>query len=130
MKIEIEKYLEASEIEDIIKQNLSDEIKKIIKDNERVLSNEAYRIVEKMVDESLNGELTTIIQGKVKDIVSDLSSYSVFRGPTSWDKSESAGYRIVEDEVRRREKDIRKIISNKVSNQLTRIESEENHGTS
>ena len=94
MEINIEDYLDRDEIKDIIKN----QIRYIVeRDAERLLTNSAYYVVFKAVDEALDNSAKEFIKAKAIAIINDLSEYSVFRKKDAWEKEDSIAYQVLQE---------------------------------
>lgn len=94
MEINVEDYLDRDEIKDIIKN----QIRYIVeRDAERLLTNSAYYVVFKAVDEALDNSAKEFIKAKAIAIINELSEYSVFRKKDAWEKEDSIAYQILQE---------------------------------
>lgn len=94
MEINVEDYLDRDEIKDIIK----DQIRYIVeRDVERLLTNSAYYVVFKAVDEALDNSAKEFIKEKAIAIINDLSEYCVFRKKDDWEKEDSIAYQVLQE---------------------------------
>ena len=100
MEINIDDYISEEERKRIAEEEYRSVIRNYVNvDKERILTNYAYRVVQKLVDEAFNEDLNQILVGKVEKIINDLSAYSVFKRKDAWDKDESKGYKYLEQAV-------------------------------
>ena len=100
MEINIDDYISEEEKKRIAEEEYRSVIRNYVNvDKERILTNCAYRVVQKLVDEAFNEDLNQILVGKVEKIINDLSAYSVFKRKDAWDKDESKGYKYLEQAV-------------------------------
>lgn len=100
MEINIDDYISEEERKRIAEEEYRSVIRNYVNvDKERILTNCAYRVVQKLVDEAFNEDLNQILVGKVEKIINDLSAYSVFKRKDAWDKDESKGYKYLEQAV-------------------------------
>jgi hypothetical protein len=68
-----------------------------IEDNiKRIISNCAYDIVYKQVDNIVGEKLDEMLTSKVADIISNLSEYSIFKKPDAWDRSTNHMYNVLQ----------------------------------
>ncbi len=94
MEINVEDYLDRDEIKDIIKN----QIRYIVeRDAERLLTNSAYYVVFKAVDEALDNSAKEFIKAKAIAVINDLSEYCVFRKKDAWEKEDSIAYQILQE---------------------------------
>lgn len=116
--MDFSKYLTEDEMRDIAEQEFRDVIrKKSNKDLERIISNSAYQVVWKAVDESLDNEAINILKQKVLDIISDMTEFNVFCKPNAWDRKENMAYEILVQTVR----DNSVVLDNKVKDQINTL---------
>ena len=100
MEINIHDYISEEEKKRIAEEEYRSVIRNYVNvDKERILTNCAYRVLQKLVDEAFNEDLNQILVGKVENIINDLTSYSVFKRKDAWDKDESKGYKYLEQAV-------------------------------
>lgn len=66
-----------------------------------IISNLSYEEVFRMVDEQIgeNGYCRKAIAEKVPELVNSLSSYNIFRKADAWERTESIGQKILDEEV-------------------------------
>lgn len=94
MEINIENYLS----EETIKDMISEELRVVIKrDTERILTNMAFYVVFKAVDEALDDSAKEFIKAKAISIINDLSSFCVFRKKDAWEKEDSIAYKTLQE---------------------------------
>lgn len=89
-----------------------------IKSPEQVAVEEREKVIQKLVDEAFNEDLNTILVNKVKDIIDDLSSYSVFKRKDAWEKDESKGQKYLDNAV----EDNKQLIEQKVQDIITEMD--------
>lgn len=100
MEININDYLTEDDKKRIAEEEYRSVMRSLVNvDKERILSNCAYNVVQKLVDEQFNEDLNKILTDKVVNIISELSAYSVFKAKNAWDKDESKGYKFLQDAV-------------------------------
>ena len=90
--IEVYDYFDQDEIKKIIKDCIeSTTIQKLNneKELERIITNTAYEFVWKMVDDTWDNELETILKNKVIDILDRMSEFSVFKTKSPWGREEN-----------------------------------------
>lgn len=96
MEINVQDYLSEDEMKEIAKDVWADQCRhKLEKDKERIISNEAYSCVFKMVDEVFGENLNQILTEKIVEIIKDMSSFSVFRVKNAWDRDESVAQKVM-----------------------------------
>jgi len=119
MEIDISQYLSEEEKKSIAVEEYRNAIRQLVQvDKERILSNCAYTVVQKLVDDAFNEDLNTILVDKVKDIINNLSSYSVFKRKDAWDKDESKGHKYLESAV----EDNKQLIESKVQEIIAELD--------
>lgn len=100
MEINIDDYISEEEKKRIAEEEYRSVIRNYVNvDKERILTNCAYRVVQKLVDEAFNEDLNQILVDKTVAIIHDLSAYSLFKRKDAWDKDESKGYKYLEQAV-------------------------------
>lgn len=115
MEIDIENYLSDTEIKDIIIEEFREEIQKSIRRNgvSRFIANLAYQ----NVFEEINKEAPKFeneIKEKTKEVIENLTSYSVFRKKDLVDNEDSLAQKYLEQSVENN----KDIIENKVKDIL------------
>lgn len=100
MEIDINQYLSEDDKKRIAEEEYRSVIRSVVNvDKERLLSNAAYTVVQKLIDEQFGEDMNTILVEKTINIISDLSQYSVFKKKDAWDKDESKGYKYLQEAV-------------------------------
>jgi hypothetical protein len=94
MKFEIEvyDYFDHNEIKSIIKDCIQSSTIQKLKDEKelnRIISNSAYDIVWKMVDDIWDNNLETILKNKVLDILTEMNQFHIFKPKNVWDREEN-----------------------------------------
>lgn len=74
-------------------------VKRSHEDFERILSNAAYALVQKAVDDAFDGKMAETVKENAIKIINNLSSYSVFKAPDVWDKGSSKGFQYLEQAI-------------------------------
>lgn len=95
MEIDVTDYLSKEEMKELAREAFIVSAKihfKTENNIKRIISNGAYDIVYKMVDESFNEDLKDIMTEKVKKIISGMSSNSIFSKPSAWDTETNKAY--------------------------------------
>ena len=99
LEINIHDYLTEEEIKDecraAVRQDVHNQLR-TESDIQRFLTNSSYHFVWEAVDELCPEDMREIIAAKIPEIVSDLSSFSVFRPKNAWDRDESKGWTILQ----------------------------------
>ena len=116
----IEEYLTGSEIQDICRDEIRKQVGKHLCDQnnlQRIISNQAYEIVYKMVDESIDGGLEQLLKGKVIKIVDNLSEFNVFKTPDAWSRETHSAYNILKKAIDSESDNIKRIVSENVESQ-------------
>jgi glutathionyl-hydroquinone reductase len=107
MELDIEKYLSHEELKEICIKHFKE---LLTKGGERLLTNIAYYQTFATVDACLDEESKTLVKNKTKEIISNLSNYSVFRRKDVFEQDDSEAYKILQETVR----DNKELISNNV----------------
>lgn len=68
-------------------------------DFERILSNAAYDLVRKEVDDAFDGDMADTVRAQAVKVINGLSSHTVFSPPNSWDRNASKGYTYLQEAV-------------------------------
>jgi hypothetical protein len=100
MEIKITDYLSKEEIKEICNNELRIQIREFFqneKNAQRLLSNLSYQIIFDEVDKIIPS-CKKIIEEKVKEIIKNQTSYSVFRG-REYGREPSLAYKMLETEV-------------------------------
>lgn len=104
MDIEIKDYLSQEEIKEICKdalyQKISADMSKLNVND--ILANISHADVEAMVDEYVGEDdfCKTEIPKKVRNVIENLSTFTVFRKADAWERKNSIAYDIMEEECR------------------------------
>ncbi|NCQ52055.1 hypothetical protein GW796_09205 [archaeon] len=87
------KYAVTTAFKELVKSNFKRET-----DLTRILSNTAYEIVHKTVDDILGESTKSIIAKEVKRIVQDKSTlkHSIFKKPDAWDREPNNAYKFLQ----------------------------------
>ena len=104
MDIEIKDYLNHEEIKEICKDALYQKIREDMRNlnvND-ILANISHADVEAMVDEYVGEDdfCKTEIPKKVRNVIENLSTFTVFRKADAWERKNSVAYDIMEEECR------------------------------
>jgi|SRR5690606_4754934 len=100
MEIDISAYLSEEDKQRIAEEEYRKVIRSIVyTDKERLFSNSAYRIVQKLVDERFGESLSKILEEKTVKIINDLSTYNVFKKKDAWDNDDSKGWKYLQESV-------------------------------
>lgn len=100
MEIDINQYLSEEDKKRITEEEYRSAIRSaVVVDKERLLSNAAYTVVQKLIDEQFGEDMNKLLVEKTINIISDLSAYSVFKKKDAWDKDESKGYKYLQEAV-------------------------------
>lgn len=121
MKIEITDYLSQDEIKEIVIDEIKNQIRRKFDSEQeitRFLTNISYYEVFRKVEEDIPNYQDKIAKN-VKRIISELSSYCVFRDVDEYNKTKSLGQQILENKIRDNEDLINKKII-KIFNDLSK----------
>lgn len=61
----------------------------------RIISNSSYDIVYNLVDKQFDLKLETILKDKVHEIVTNLTTFNIFKRPDAWSQETNCGYQIL-----------------------------------
>lgn len=95
----IEDYLTEDEQNRVAKEVLTDRLRIDEKNLERIISNTAYEMVHKMVDECFGNKLEILLAEKVKKIILELNEFSVFKKPNAWNREPNHAYEILQKAI-------------------------------
>jgi len=98
----VEDYLTNDEIRQCAKNAIMEQVKQTYSkeaDVQRLVSNLSYQEVFSKIESIMGiGDLNSVIIEKVREVISDLSSYSVFREADAWGGKQSIASKILEEE--------------------------------
>lgn len=104
MEIKIEDYLSPEEIKDICKDALYEKVRNDMQglNVNDIIANISHAEVEAMVDAYVGNDnfCKTEIPKKVRAVIENLGTYSVFRKAYGWERKNSVAYDIMEEECR------------------------------
>ena len=117
MNIEITDYLSEQQNNDIIAQAIKDKCKVYLENNfERLLSNAAYHVVWKSVDEVIDGTFKEQLEECVQKQMSNFSEFNLFQKPDAWSRETNSAYKLliqsVENNKHLIDGRVREVISN------------------
>lgn len=92
LTIKVDDYLSEAEIKELCREYVKETLAGNSSHKERVLSNMAYSSAYAILDTELTEDDKSKIRNKMKEIISDPSSYSVFRKKDAWGEEDSAAY--------------------------------------
>ena len=115
ISINIEDYLSAEEIQEIVKEEFTYAVREKFDrecDIERIISNLAYKFLFKAVDEAIGTDSAELIKNKVAELLKDDSHirYCLWRKKDNWDNYESPAITILHKAI----EDNRELIENRV----------------
>ena len=100
MEINIQDYVTEEEMRRIAQEEFRNMCARSTKENfERILSNAAYEMVRKEVDEVFDAGMAKTVKTKAIKIIQDFNAYSVFRAPDAWDGQASKGWTHMQDAI-------------------------------
>ena len=123
IEVQLNDYLGDDLIKEIIEDQIRVEIVKYFKSEEsiqRILNNQAYRIVYKMVDESLSDSVENLLEDKVLEIVNNLTEYSIFQKPDAWSRDTNGAYDILKSAIDSNKDRIKAIVEDNIETQVLR----------
>lgn len=117
MEIDVSDYVSESEIRNAILDqvrtstmfHLKDE-----KDIQRIITNESYELVYKLVDEYFDNKLAETISKKVENIIDNMSTYNIFKEPNAWDREPNTAYKHLQKCIESQFPKIEKIVSDEI----------------
>jgi hypothetical protein len=111
MSINIEDYLSDSEIKEMVKEELREQIKFSIKRSgvNTFISNIGYHNVFEIINEEIPN-YEEMVKEKTKEVINQLTSFSVFRKADLVDREDSLGQKYLEEAVTNN----KELINNKV----------------
>ena len=119
-ELDVDSLLSEEDKIEIIKDEYRKVIRQVVNvDKERIFSNAAYHVVQKLVDEVFGEDLNEILVEKVKNIIKDLSSYTVFKKQDAWERDESKGWGYLQAAIESQEQAIHSRVQEIVENYLT-----------
>ncbi|BEG74469.1 MULTISPECIES: hypothetical protein [Achromobacter] len=68
-------------------------------DFERILSNAAYDLVRKEVDDAFEGDMVATVRANALRVIRELSSFTVFNRPNAWDTESSKGWKYLQEAI-------------------------------
>ena len=115
--VDIESYLSGDDIKAAIISSIKEETKKFFKtekDIERIISNSAFSAISSVSDEFLDGKTKELIEQKVNDVISDLSSFTVFKQPSAWDREPNNMHKFLQTTIESKKELIDEIITKNI----------------
>lgn len=98
--IDFSAYLGDAEMREIAREEYRKFVaSKAEADFERVLGNEAARLVWQAVDKAMNGTLDAVIKEKVKGAVTKIGTFEVFRSASVYDREKSVGQDVLDKAI-------------------------------
>lgn len=120
MEIKLEDHLTECEMKNIAAEAFRDSCLQLFKDDhERILGNVAHKIVWDEVDKVMDGNLQSVLVAKVKEVVTKMSEFSIFRQKNVWEKEDSVGQQMLNEAVRSQKTRIENKVV-KVAEELTK----------
>lgn len=122
LEINIDDYISEEEKKNIVINAYENAVYEILRrtDKDQLLANVGYEVVFKAVNEMLGEDSIQIISEKVKKILSEFTSFEVFRDGTYGGKP-SKGYLLLEEVVTEN----KELINNRVKNLITGMSDED-----
>lgn len=100
MSEQLENYLSEEQKQRIAEQMFRERLSAAMPDAknvERILTNNAYTIMQGIVDPLMDDDMKSIIKSNVKGVVNGLSNYNVFKAPDAWDREASRGWELLQE---------------------------------
>lgn len=99
-ELDIDQYLTEEDKKNICREKFSEVARLNCQaDFERIITNSAYSIVRAEVDNMFDGRMQEYLIERVEKVVNELSAFTVFSGPNTWDKNSSKGYDLLQQAV-------------------------------
>ena len=128
MNINFDEYLDDERIKEIVNDEVRDQVKKHLNtedDMKRIVSNMAYSTVYKLVDETFDESLSSILTAKVSEIVSNLSESSIFKEPNAWSREPNHPHKVLQKAIADNTQKIKDVVAEQIP-ELTRTRLKEN----
>lgn len=96
MEIDFKEYLSENEVKDIVKQKVGEAVACYITgetDLKRIITNATYETVFRFADEKFDNGLIGFMQEKIKDIISKMTTFNIFKKPDAWDREPNSAYK-------------------------------------
>lgn len=115
--LNVDDYISEQEKAQIVK----DEFRKAAalrsaEDYERIISNAAYTVVREQVDNIFDVNMVELLKVKTHKVVSELSTFTVFNKPDTWDRSSSKGYKELEAAIENAKESIQAKVAGLIDN--------------
>lgn len=114
IEIDIDNYLSEAEKKEICIEYFRELLIGNDHHKERILSNMAYDAAFHIIDSALTPEMMTDIRKKIPEIISDVSSFNIFRKKDAWGSEDSEAYL----EVKKAVAEHKHLISGKVKDAI------------
>lgn len=115
--IDLNDYLDDDCIKDVLHSQIREEVKKHFSNEEnvqRLISNQAYKIVYKMVGDMFDESLDTLLKNKVHSLVSELSISNVFKKPDAWSRESNTAYQSLSQAMLDEKDNIKRIVKDNI----------------
>jgi hypothetical protein len=99
LEINIDEYITEEEKKLIAKEAFKEACWLKFKDEnavQRIITNSAYDIVYKMVDEHFNLNLELMFEDKVVETINTMNWFHLFKKPDAWSRESNSAYQILE----------------------------------
>lgn len=113
MEINLQDYLDGHEMKKIAEQEFRAYVCRQLADEnnlKRLLSNVAYDVVSEFCDNTLDNTMMHTIQTNVEKVVSELSTFTVFKKPDAWDREPNSMYKFLQECMEKQKPAIEKIV--------------------
>ena len=120
MEINIKEHLSDDTLQEICEQEVRNAVRAHLKDEnnlQRILSNQAYKLVAQYCDEVFNVNMKEQLALKVMEVVQNLSHYSVFQKPDVWDREPNNMYNFLQSELEKQKPVVAEIVREEVPKQ-------------
>jgi len=122
MTINIDNYLSEEEKKQIAIDVFRDACRqRSVADFERIVTNSAYEVVWKSMDEFCDKSVVAKLKNKIRSIIGDLTEFDIFKKPGAWDREANGPYEILVQCV----KENKPLISEKVEKAIHQLTNKE-----
>lgn len=117
MEIKIEDHVSPEEIKEIAKYELSRQFRLLLQketDLKRIMNNMTYDIVYKMVDSVFDNDLAAFLEGKVQEIIKNMTAFNIFNKPDAWDTETNTAYKYLQSCITENFPKIKQLVSDRI----------------
>ena len=116
--INIEEYLDEPTLQKILLEEVRDKIKEYFTESNitRLIGNISYQHIYQLVDEALGEEsLSELLKNKVMELINQMTVFSVFKEPNTWDKGSNYGHKIVQETLKENTNKIKEEVEKQIT---------------